>query len=65
MRSTDPRLANTGQLFVSLNQANAQITGNAKLVNLISPWATLSDGNAAGKTTWVDVQTADVDGDGR
>lgn len=59
------RLANTGQLFVSLNQANAQITGNAKLINLISPWATLSDGNAAGKTAWVDVLTADVDGDGR
>jgi hypothetical protein len=59
------RLAGTGQLFASLNQPNATILGNAKLINQNGPWTTLSDGNAPGKTTWTDVQLADVNGDGR
>lgn len=58
-------LAGTGKFYASLNLTTSSNTGGAKLVNQISPWAALSDGNLESKTTWVDVQTADIDGDGR
>lgn len=57
--------AGTGKFFTSLNQTSTTIVGGAKLNNLTSPWANLTDGNLESRTTWVDVQMADIDGDGR
>ncbi len=58
------RLSGTGQVFASLNRASTQANGNPKLVNQTGPWTTLNDGNIAIKTTWLDVQAADFNGDG-